>query len=162
MDIFDQLKTVASDHGTLWDAFRASEQAAQDVTAAVDERIRRDKQAHAEMVATLTAQSRDPARPEIVRRLAAQELERLKDRKIGPTKDELAAFNSAMKDAEIALDDPMKIEGKLQGVFEEATATLKKMRTETLGNSSHDPDLARNWIEGDKKRFGTICMEAEA
>ena len=56
------------------------------------ERIRRDKAAHAERVETLTVQSQDPARPEILRKLAGKELERIQGRTFGPSEYETAAF----------------------------------------------------------------------
>ena len=81
MDIFDQVKQAVDDFDLYWDGFSTTEREAIGVINAVEERIRRDKAAYAERVETLTAQSLDPARPEILRKLAGKELDRLQDRK---------------------------------------------------------------------------------
>lgn len=159
MDIFDQLKTVASDHETLWAVFRSSEQAAQDVAAAVRERIRRDKQAQAEMVATLTAQSQDSARPEVIRRLAKQELSRLETRTFGPSDDEINAFNGAVRDASVALGDFIHLESKLRELFQKAKEELDDLRKNTLGNTSRDWELARNRLERTQKELDRVLRE---
>ena len=92
MDVFDQVKQAVDDFNLYWKGFSATEQEVKDITAAVEERIRRDKAAHAERVETLTAQSEDPARPEILRKLARKELERIQGYTFGPSEDETAAF----------------------------------------------------------------------
>lgn len=77
MSIFTQVEHAVSDYNMLWTAFRSSAQAAADVTASVAARIAEDRGRVDERTATLTAQSRDIARPEVVRKLAQQELDRL-------------------------------------------------------------------------------------
>ena len=65
MDIFSQVKQGIEDFGMCWNAFDAADEEARKVIAVVGERIERDKAAHAERIEALTAQSLDPARPEI-------------------------------------------------------------------------------------------------
>jgi len=68
MSVFEELTQAVADYNTVWVAFRSSEQAARDVTAAIGERVKADRRQIAERRAVLEAQSRDPARPEIVRK----------------------------------------------------------------------------------------------
>lgn len=118
------------------------------------------KIAHVERVATLTAQSRDPARPEIVRKLAVQELERLKDREFGPSEDEINAFNGAVQDAKDALKNFVLLESKLRELFQKAKEELDDLRKNTLGNGSMDHELAQSWIVSAQKKFDLILKEA--
>jgi len=95
MSIFIQVEQTVSDYNVLWTVFRSSAQAAADVTAAVAARIAADRAQADERAATLTAQSRDMTRPEVVRKLAQQELDRLQERTFdtlgnGTLDDELA------------------------------------------------------------------------
>lgn len=160
MDIFDKLTQAAEDYKTLWAAFRASEQEAKDVVSATTSHIEAEKISHAERVATLTAQSRDSARPEVIRRLAKQELSRLETHTFGPSDDEISAFNSAVRDAKAALEDFMLLESKLRDLFRESKGKLDDLRKNTLGNGSMDHKLATSWIEGTQKKFDLILKEA--
>lgn len=132
--IFVQVEQAAADYDTLWAAFRESEQQAADITAAVAARIAADKAQADERVATLTAQSRDPARPPVVQRLAQQELNRLKAITFEPSPDEVAAFDAALRDALDALTDARKTSGQLLDLFTAASKKLKELRAGTLGN----------------------------
>lgn len=154
MDVFDQVKQAVDDFNLYWKGFSATEQEVKDITAAVEERIGRDKAAHAERVETLTAQSLDPARPEILRKLAGKELERIQGRTFGPSEDETAAFNSAMNDAYTALREVQKTETKLQGLFEAAKDELQAMKNGTYVN--RDPLLSRRALAGRREVFDRL------
>lgn len=117
MSIFIQVEQTVSDYNVLWTVFRSSAQAAADVTAAVAARIAADRAQADERAATLTAQSRDMTRPEVVRKLAQQELDRLQERTFEPTADEAAAFATATKDAQAALRDFVSVKEKLRILF---------------------------------------------
>lgn len=151
--IFEQLSQAVADHETCWDAFKAAEQQGKDITAAVVDRIASDRAQVDERTATLTAQSKDIARPEVVRRLAQQELERIKGVTFEPTADEKTAFNSAMVDAQTALRDFAAVKDQLRELFVEVNQELQTMRSNTLGNGSKDPDLARKWLAGVQQCF---------
>ena len=153
MSIFTQVEQAVSDYNVLWTAFRSSAQAAADVTASVAARIAADRAQVDERTATLTAQSRDMTRPEVVRKLAVQELDRLQERIFEPTADEVTAFNSAMADAQAALRDFVAVKEKLRTLFGEADQQLKTMRAGTLGDGSRDDELARRHLGGEQKAF---------
>ena len=156
MSIFTQVEQTVSDYNVLWTAFRSSAQAAADVTAAVAARIAADRAQVDERIAILTAQSRDIARPEVVRKLAVQELDRLQERIFEPTADEVVAFNSAMADAQAALRDFVSVKEKLRTLFGEANQQLKTLRGDTLGNGALDDELARRRLAGEQRSFDLL------
>ena len=154
MDVFDQVKQAVDDFNLYWDGFSTTEREVIDVINAVEERIGRDKAAHAERVETLTAQREDPARPEILRKLAGKELERIQGRTFGPSEDETAAFNAAMNDAYTALREVQKTETKLQGLFEAAKDELQAMKNGTYVN--RDPLLSKRALAGRQEAFDRL------
>lgn len=156
MSIFIQVEQAVSDYNVLWTVFRSSAQAAADVTAAVAARIAADLAQADERTATLTAQSRDMTRPEVVRKLAQQELDRLQERIFEPTADEVAAFNSAMADAQAALRDFVSVKEKLRALFGEANQQLKTLRGDTLGNGTLDDELARRRLASEQRAFDLL------
>ena len=156
MSIFIQVEQAVSDYNVLWTVFRSSAQAAADVTAAVAARIAADLAQADERTATLTAQSRDMTRPEVVRKLAQQELDRLQERIFEPTADEVSAFNSAMADAQAALRDFVSVKEKLRALFGEANQQLKTLRGDTLGNGTLDDELARRRLASEQRAFDLL------
>lgn len=156
MSIFEQLTQAIADYETLWVAFRESAQQAADITKATAARIAADRRQADERTATLTTQSRDPARPEVVRKLALQELSRLQECTFALTADENTAFDSAMRDAEAALRDFVATKRKLRDLFEQANGELKTMRANTLGDGSRDDELARRHLDGEQRAFDLL------
>ena len=156
MSIFIQVEQTVSDYNVLWTVFRSSAQAAADVTAAVAARIAADRAQADERAATLTAQSRDMTRPEVVRKLAQQELDRLQERTFAPTADEAAAFATAAKDAQAALRDFVSVKEKLRILFGEANQQLKTLRGDTLGNGTLDDELARRRLASEQRAFDLL------
>lgn len=156
MSIFEQLTQAASDYDILWGAFRANLQAAADVTSATAARLADERTRADERTATLIYQSRDPARPEIVRKLAAQELDRLQERTFSPSADEAAAFSEALKNAQAALRDVVKVHAQLRDLFSAAHRELDTLRAGSLGNLSLDVDLAERHLEGERKSFDCL------
>ena len=146
MSIFDQLTQAVADYDILWTAFRESAQRAADVTKATAARIAADRAQVDERTATLTAQSRDPARPPVVRQLAQQELSRLQGHTFEPSPTEIAAFDAAMRDARDALRD----------LFAEANKALSALRAGTLGDQSRDVELAERRLDGEIRSFGLL------
>ena len=146
MSIFDQLTQAVADYDILWTAFRESAQRAADVTKATAARIAADRAQVDERTATLTAQSRDPARPPVVRQLAQQALSRLQGHTFEPSPTEIAAFDAAMRDARDALRD----------LFAEANKALSALRAGTLGDQSRDVELAERRLDGEIRSFGLL------
>lgn len=128
MDVFNQVKQAVDDFNLYWDGSSTTEREVIDVINAVEERIKKDKAAHAERVETLIVQSEDPARPEILRKLAGKELERIQGRTFGPSEDETAAFDVAMSEANAALREFGKTATKLLDDVSRMVYTYKNER----------------------------------
>lgn len=150
---FNQLTQAVADYDALWVAFLESERRAADVTGATIVRIAADRDQVDERTTALVAQSRDLARPEVVRRLALQELERLQSRTFEPTPDERAAFDAAMDDAKAALRDARTVRGQLRDLFTEADKVLSALRGGTLGDQHRDVELAGRHLDGEQRAF---------
>lgn len=159
MDVFDQVKQAVDDFNLYWNGFSATEQEVKDITAAVEERIMRDKAAHTELVKTLTAQSEDPARPEILRKLAGKELERIQGCTFGPSEDETAAFNAAMSEAHAALREVGKTATKLQELLDTAKKGLQAIKNSTY--QKYDPTLSRSSLERRRADFKSLSEPIE-
>lgn len=153
---FNQLTQAVADHDALWVAFLESERRAADVTGATIVRIAADRDQVDERTTALVAQSRDLARPEVVRRLALQELERLQSRTFEPTPDERAAFDAAMDDAKAALRDARTVHKQLRDLFVEADKALSALRAGTLGDQSRDVELAERRLDGEERSFSML------
>lgn len=143
MSIFEELQQVADDFNALWGAFRQSETNLKDLTATVKERIAADKKTVSERVELLTSQSVDPARPDVVRRLAAAELEKVKAAPaIGPTQAERAAFDAELEQAQEALQEAQTTRKKLYDALTEAKRELETIRTNSFADTAKDTELA--------------------
>lgn len=159
METFEQLTQTVADHETCLAAFKDAEKSARDISAAVAARIKADRAMHDERVATMTAQSMDPNRPAVVRKLAVQELDRLQNHTFGPTADEIAAFDTAMKDAQDALRDAVAVRVKLRDLFTTAAQELAALRSNTLGSGGLDTDLAQRHLDGEQRAFDRLARE---
>lgn len=153
MRIFAQVEQTVADYDVLWVEVRSKQQQAADITSTVASRLAADRSHADERTATLTAQSKDPARPEIVRRLAQQELERLQERRFEPTEAEIAAFDTAVQDARDALRDARAVRQQLRELFAAADKELSALRGSTLGDQVRDIGLAERHIEGAQQAF---------
>lgn len=156
MSIFEQLTQAIADYETLWAAFRASKQQAADITRAVAARLAADRRQVDERTTVLISQSRDPARPSVVRQLARQELDRLQEQSFEPTADESATFAAAVEDAQAALRDIRTVRQQLRDLFGAASGELKALRASTLGNSSCDDELAGRHLDGEQRAFDLL------
>lgn len=157
MSIFDEAQQIADDFNTLWGAFRQSDAALKDLTNAIRARIESDKTAAAERVELLTRQSVDPARPNVVRRLAVAELEKAKAvPAIGPTQEEKAAFDAEMEQAREALQEIRITRQKLYDVLTEAKRELETIRTSSFADAAKDTELAAGWLESRQRDFNRL------
>lgn len=157
MSIFDEVQQIADDFNTLWAAFRQSETNLKDLTATVKERIMADEKAAAERIELLTQQSIDPARPDVVRRLAVAELEKAKAAPaIGPAQEEKAAFDAEMEQAREALQEIRITRQKLHDVLTEAKRELETIRTSSFADAAKDTELAAGWLESRQRNFNRL------
>lgn len=128
--VFSAVEDLATDYQRLWTAIRAADRAMEEITTVASNRIKADRQAADERANILTRQSVDPARPEIVRRLALQELEQLQVRPYCASEDEAAAFAAEMQNALEALDCARETGGKLSAALKAEAAEVDKIRAE--------------------------------
>lgn len=156
MSIFEQLTQATADYDALWGAFRESAQTAVDITSTVAARLADERSRIDERTATITSQSRDPSRPEVVRKLAIQELDRLQGITFAPSEDEAAAFSAALDDARAALRDAIAVRSHLAELFRAADQELKTLRAATLGDQVRDADLAYRHIDSEQKAFDRL------
>lgn len=152
--VFLTVEDLAVDYQRLWTAIRAADKSMEAITAAASDRIKADRQSADERADILTRQSVDPARPEIVRRLALQELEQLQARPYCASEDEATAFAAEMQNALEALDGARETGSKLSAALKAAAAELDKIRAEC--NGFGDLGLVQNWLDGDQRRFDAL------
>lgn len=152
--VFSVVEDLAVDYQRLWTAIRAADKSIEAITTAASDRIKADRQAADERADILIRQSTDPVRPEIVRRLALQELEQLQARTYGASEDEAAAFAAEMRNALDALDGARETGSKLSAALKTAAAEVDKIRAEC--NGFGDLGLVQNRPDGDQRRFDAL------
>lgn len=158
--VFSAVEDLATDYQRLWTAIRAADKAMEAITAAASDRIKADRQTASERADILTRQSVDPARPEIVRRLALQEFEQLQARTYCASEDEAAAFSAEMRNALDALDGARATGSKLSAALKAAAAEVDKIRAEC--NGFGDLGLVQSWLDGDQRRFDALGKTGRA
>lgn len=158
--VFSAVEDLVLDYQRLWTAIRTADKAMEAITAAASDRIKADRQAADERADILTRQSADPSRNAVVRKIAAQELQRLQARTYGASEDEAAAFAAEMRNALDALDSARETGSKLSAALKAAAAEVDKIRAEC--NGFGDLGLVQNWLDGDQRRFDALGKTGRA
>ena len=152
--VFTKVEELAVDYQRLWRAIRAADQSMKAITVATSDRIKADRKADIERADILARQSADPARNDVVRKIAVQELERLQARTYGANEDETAAFDAEMRNALDALEGAREVGQKLRKALKMAEKEVDSIRLECVGFG--DLALAQNWLDGDRRRFDSL------
>ena len=157
MNDFEKLTQLYEDFTATWAAFNAARHDAADMIDATSRRLQMERTQNAARVAELQRTATDPNRSETVRRVAAGELSRIRDRKYSATPEEAAAFAELVKQQKCALRDLKQIQQDTNAAIEGATKSIQEIRGKILGNQL--VDAAPSWIPGQEMQFAKLCTE---
>lgn len=149
--------TLCDDYQTAKLAFSSAQRAAEDITAAVAERIQADRAQTAERVAELERLVRDGSRPASARRVWEMELAQLQGRTFSATQDEVAAFEAEITMAEEAVQDFHRLQREIREAIQTINEAITELRKQTLGDPA--TGLWGNRLEGVQKQFKPLCQE---
>lgn len=157
MNDFEKLTQLHEDFTATWAAFNAARHDAADMIDAVTTRLQMERTQTAARVAELQRTATNPNRSETVRRVAAGELSRIRDRRYSATPEEAAAFAELVKQQKCALRDLKQIQQDAKAAIEGATKSIQEIRGKILG--SQLVDAAPSWIPGQEAEFAKLCKE---
>lgn len=158
MNDFEKLTQLHEDFTATWAAFDAARHDAADMIDAVTTRLQMERTQTAARVAELQRTAKDPNRSETVRRVAAGELSKIRDRKYSATPEEAAAFTELVKQQKCALRDLKQIQQDTKAAIEGSTRRIQEIRNKILGNQL--VAVAPSWIPGQEAEFAKLCKEA--
>ena len=154
MSIFEEFTGLCADFSTCQAAYHDAHERAKDVLGAVKSRLEAEQAQTATRIAELEAQIQDPGRSGTVHRMAALELEQLKNRSApAPTSEETSAFIQEITSAEDAVRDMQALKGRIREAIDAVNAEVKRLRGKTLG---HDTDLCTRWLDGTRRGFDQL------
>lgn len=158
MSDFEKLTQLYEDFTATWAAFDAARHDAADMIDAATKRLQMERTQNAARAAELQRTATDPNRSETVRRVAASELSRIRDRRYSATPEETAAFAELVKQQKCALRDLKQIQQDTKAAIEGASKSIQEIRGKILGNQL--VDAAPSWIPGQEAEFAKLCKEA--
>lgn len=154
MSVFEEFTSLCADFSTCQAAYLDAHERAKDILDAVKNRLEAERAQTAERIVVLEHQQGDPAHSETVRRMAALELNRLKNLPVpSVTAEERAVFLEEYNGAVIALRDLGELKEKIREAINAVTAEVKRLRGETLG---YDTELCGRWIERIQRDFDRL------
>ena len=113
-DCFGRLETAAEDNRVCFLAIREAENEAHEILSAIENRLTSERRQDAARAAELEAQINDTARPQTIRRMAENELNRLRGRNYGPTEEERELFRQSVTEVQTAINDAQRVRGELE------------------------------------------------
>ena len=155
---FESLIQIHADHDIAWTAFRTAIDDCKDIAAAISTRISDEEQRNAERLEELQDIITDDDRSETTRRMARLEVERLKGQVVKPTAEEIALYESELRNAETALRDVRRLQTDFKDVYAAAESKLKEFRKNVVGN----PGMvgADNQVSSAQQTYSKLCKEA--
>lgn len=159
MKAFERVEQLHDDYLLTLAGVREASSNLQFLKNAIRERIETDRTNTLLKINRLEAQAADTSRPESVRRLAAAELEKLKEMTFAPTEAEKQAFLSEIENMEAGRVDLVNLSGSMRESLKAAETELATMRAATLGDSTLS--LLPNWISGEERFFENLCQEVD-
>lgn len=157
MSIFDELIQLQEDFNITLAEFRTAHGDAKDLIRSVQERYEREKRQRAMRMSELEKIVNDPSRSATVKRVAADELSKLRKAVFAATPEERAAFSELADQADRALDDAKKIQRTVQAVRNEAKQEIEKISKNVCGNAT--VSAADTWMPGQREAFSRLCRE---
>jgi len=124
---------------------------AKQITEAVKGRLNAERESDTARAAELAAFVNNADQGETSRRMAAVQLQRLRNQTYTVLPEERLAFDEAIADAERAMMEARALQQTLRENFEIVTKELKQLRQDTLGDQGSE--LRPRWIDGYIKNF---------
>lgn len=121
------------------------------ITEAVKGRLNAERESDAARAAELAAFVNNADQGETSRRMAAVQLQRLRNQTYTVLHEEKLAFDEAIADAERAMMEARALQQTLRENFEIVTKELKQLRQSTLGDQWSE--LRARWLDGCLKDF---------
>ena len=138
------------DYERIFAAIEGADGEAKEVLQIMRGRIDAEKEEAAAKIAERERVSNDRTRTETARRMAAAELDRLRQQEFLPSTEEADAFWGAMARYELALRDATTMRAKLNDLFSEAKQALEEDKRETY---KHDIELTKRAADNLKDNF---------
>lgn len=132
-DCFKKLETAAEDNRVCFLAIRAAENEAREILSAIENRLTSERRQDAARAAELEAQINDTTRPQTVRRMAENELSRLRGRNYGPTDEERELFGQSVAEVQTAINDAQRVRGELEELIRAAKGTILEILSRDHG-----------------------------
>lgn len=156
LDCFGKLATAAEDNKTCFLAIRAAESEAREILSAIENRLTSERRQDAARAAELEAQINDTTRPQTVRRMAENELSRLRGRNYGPTDEERELFGQSVAEVQTAINDAQRVRGELEELIRAAKGALEVIRVERYKDM--DLQIVRNRADDLRRDFDKMFL----
>ena len=157
MSDFEKLTQLYKDFTAVWSAFNTIRHDTADMIDATTKRVQMETAQNEARVEELQRTANDPVRSETVRRVAAGELSKIRDRRYSATPEEAATFAELVNQQKCALRDIKQIQMDVKTAIERATKNIQEIRKEILGNQL--VDVAPGWITGQEEEFAKLCID---
>ena len=145
MNAFEKLQQIHTDYAVCIGAFNAAQDECKEIIKSVRDRLTAERERDAARMVELERQAADSSRSATVRRLAAEELEQLRDRTYSATEAEKSAFAEQTKIAEQAVSDAAAIRTTARTSVDAANAEIERARAAILGDANID--LRPRWLD---------------
>lgn len=138
---FERLEQISIDYEVCFLAIRAAQTEGRELIAAIQDRIAGERERDQARAEELMAQFSDKSRSETVRKIAAQELERLQRATYHETVEERAALEECTRELDKSLSDAGKTRDELAAALRAAKAAIETIRAKSY--EGKDLDIAR-------------------
>ena len=157
MNIFEKMTQLQEDFNITLAEFKTAHNDAKDLINSIRERYDREKERRAIRMAELEKIVNDASRSATVKRVAADELSKLRKATFAATPEEKAAFAELADQADRALGDAKEIQRTVQSVRNEAKQEIEKISKNVCGNGT--VSAADTWMPGNRVEFSRLCRE---
>jgi len=142
---FERVEQLSEDYEICFLAFRAAEREGVDLLNAIRSRITAEQESDKARADELRKQSADSSRSETVRRVAAQELERLQTVEYHVTEIEWNALDEISQELSKSLSDAARIREELNDALNAARTALDGIKKKSYNKK--DIPVAKQWAK---------------